>query len=108
MGRGGLAIGSVARAILGEQVEEGASAQVRAVAGRSVESLVSEADEVVETEPAGEILCTSFAGCKGLSAHHVFVVGVDAVQRLTHRIVAFLRKVRETVSLMPDVSAGLL
>lgn len=78
---------AIASAVMGQPVDGAVSERVRVTAGLSLEALVATADEVSfgagdstgdsGAGYAGGILCTSFAGCKGLSAHHVFVVGMN-------------------------------
>jgi superfamily I DNA/RNA helicase len=68
---------AVVSALLGEPIEADVAAKVLETAGRSLEEIISDADEVLPKAESAGVLCTSFAGCKGLSAHHVFIVGMN-------------------------------
>ena len=78
---------ALASAVIGEPVVASLVARVPEIAGLPLADLLAQADDVPDCTGdapdssgalhAGGILCTSLAGCKGLSANHVFLVGMN-------------------------------
>jgi AAA domain len=75
---------ALASAVMGQPVADTLVARVPEIAGLPLADLLAQADDAPDCAGdssdalcAGGILCTSLAGCKGLSASHVFLVGMN-------------------------------